>query len=78
MYMSYTIRNPTFVTADFTTGGSGLLSYYVPHMDGLVKRQANEGGSGDVFVSIIAKKNNTRLTLNATDGNVFIQRGKPQ
>ena len=76
MYMSYTIRNPTFVTADFITGGSGLLSFYVPPLNGSMKRQANEDES-NVFVSVIAKKNNTVLTLNTTDGNTFIQRGKP-
>ena len=64
MYMSYTIRNPTFVTADFVTGGSGLLSYYVPPVDGSMKRQANEDGSSAVFVSIVAKRNDTTFTLN--------------
>jgi hypothetical protein len=38
-----------------------------------MKRQANEDES-NVFVSVIAKKNNTVLTLNTTDGNTFIQR----
>ena len=76
MYMSYTIRDPTYVTADFTTGGSGLLSYFVPPIGGSTKRRANaEDRSSEVFVSIVAKKDNTTFTLNTTDGNTFTQIG---
>ena len=76
MYISYTIRNPTFVTADFITGGSGFLSFFVPFVGGLLKRQANEDSSNTkVFVSIVAKKDNTTVTVNTTDGNTFTQKG---
>ena len=70
VYMSYTVRNPNYATADFITAGSGLLSYYVP---------ANEDARVIVhtrlFVAIAAKKDNTTITANTTLGDHFIQIG---
>ena len=72
--MSYTTRNPNFVTADFITAGSGLLSYYVP---------PNEGENfivDKLFASIVAKKDNTTVKPNTTFGDTSKQnlRGKVQ
>ena len=76
MYISYTIRNPTILTANITTGGSGILSVYVavPPMNGSVKRQANSVGSSNIiFVSIIANRDNTTLIVSTAAGNMVIQ-----
>ena len=53
------------MTADLITGGSGLLSYYIPPVDGSMKRQINEDES-NLFVSVIAKR--TRSTKVQTLG----------
>ena len=76
VYGSYTIRNPTFFTADFMTGGSGTLTHYIPPPPSSRKRQAAGGDAGNtVFISVIAKKPNTAFTMTATDGNVTIMSG---
>ena len=76
IYGSYTIRNPTYFTADFMTGGSGVLTYYIPSPQSSKKRQADGGEVGNAFISVIAKKPNTTFTLNATDGDVLTMRGR--
>ena len=54
MYISRTIRNPTFLTANITTGGSGILSVYVPPRDGSVNLKADTLSNFIIFVSIIS------------------------
>ena len=76
IYGSYTIRNPTYFTADFMTGGSGVLTYYIPSPQSSRKRQADGGEVGNAFISVIAKKPNTTFSLNATDGDVLTMRGR--
>ena len=59
VYASYTIRKPSYLTADAMTRGSGNLSLYVPY-----------GGSGTVCISVIAEKPNTTLLPNVETGKV--------
>ena len=33
IYGSYSFRNPTVLSADFETGGSGKIEYYIPKVD---------------------------------------------
>lgn len=68
VYVSYSIHNPTYFTADVITGGSGYFTRYVPPRDSPVE------DSEYVFVSLIAKKNNTKYSLDVTTGNVLITR----
>ena len=72
MYISYTIRNPTILTANITTGGSGILSVYVSPMDSSMKRQADLDtvGSSIIFVSIIANRDNTTFRASTAVGDV--------
>ena len=70
VYMSYTVRNPNYGTADFVTAGSGLLSYYVPAYE-----DARVIVHTRLFVAIAAKKDNTTFTANTTLGDHFIQIG---
>ena len=59
VYASYTIRKPSYLTADAMTRGSGNLSLYVPY-----------GGSGTVSISVIAEKPNTTILPNVKTGKV--------
>ena len=77
IYMSYTIRNPDYVTADFFTGGSGVFSFYVPHST-KTKRQTTGGKNSKAFFTFEAKMNNTAITAKAAAGNVAMPVGKLQ
>ena len=70
VYVAYTIRNPTYVTADFVNSGSGLLSF---HVESSTERQDN---SNRVFASLAAKVDNTTITANSTSGDTAIRMGK--
>ena len=59
MYASYTIHNPSYFTADFMTRGSGNLTLYTPY-----------GGSGTIYITVIAEKSNETLLLNVETGKV--------
>ena len=58
LYGSFVARNPTFITSDFATGGSGSFSHYVP-----------SGSLDTLYVTLIATTPTTTFVLTATDGN---------
>ena len=59
MYGSYTIRSPSYFTADVMTGGSGNLTLYIPYKE-----------SEMVYISALVKKPNTTFLLNVEKGKV--------
>ena len=65
MYGSYTIRTPSYFTADTMTGGSGNLTLYIPFKE-----------SGTVYISALVKKPNTTFLLNVETGNVATRLSK--
>ena len=59
VYGSFTLRNPSYFTADVMTGGSGILTLYIPFKE-----------SETVYISALAKKPNTTFLLNVEIGDV--------
>jgi hypothetical protein len=75
MYMSRTIRNPTILSANITTGGSGILSVYVS-FNSSMKKPADVDTvdtSSTIFVSIIANRENTTFRASTAVGNMTIR-----
>ena len=67
IYGSYTIRNPTFFTADFMRSGSGVLQFHIP----------NIGAAGNTaFITLIAKEPVNTFTITATEGNTITLTGR--
>ena len=66
-YVSYTIRNPTFFTADFITSGSGVLQLFI----------SVGGAAGNTaFITVIANEPVTTFIISATEGNTTTPTGR--
>ena len=81
VYGSFTIRNPTLLTADFQVDGTGTLEYFVsPALyDSSVFESANRSqflNNTSVFVSLVGQQDNNTFIMNTTFGDTTSNGGK--
>ena len=80
LYASYTTHSPTFLTADFVTGGSGILSFYIPQEVegisiasglGIFPFYIPQAVEGIVYISLITPTaQGANFTLGSTYGDM--------
>ena len=78
LYASYTTHSPTFLTADFVTGGSGILSFYIPQAvegissgSGILPFHIPQAVEGIVYISLITPTaQGANFTLGSTYGDM--------
>ena len=79
VYGSFTIRNPTLLTADFQVDGTETLEYFVsPALyDSSVFESANRSlNNTSVFVSLVGQQDNNTFIMNTTFGDTTSNGGK--
>ena len=80
VYGSFTIRNPTSLTADFQVDGTETLEYFVsPALyDSSVFESANRSqlNNTSVFVSLVGQQDNNTFIMNTMFGDTTSNGGK--
>ncbi len=70
LYGSHTERNPTPLTAEYETTGSGLLNIFVSHQqEAKVTKQSQEVEIINLFLSIISLHGNSTVNVTSHSGD---------